>query len=186
MSHVNLPVLKGERVTLRRPRPEDVNARLRLGFDPEIHRMYGGSRDALAQMTIELAKQWVSRLAGQDYAWTIEAESLIGQIRLDHVNFVDRRAALAIGIEDRQRLGIGLGTKAILLVLDYAFSVLRLHRVSVRVVEYNTRAIRAYEKCGFVVEGREREAASVDGKWYDDVVMGILEGEYNAAERTRS
>ena len=46
------------------------------------------------------------------------------------------------------------------------------------VVAYNTRALRAYAKCGFVIEGREREAAFVDGQWHDDVLMGILEPEF--------
>jgi RimJ/RimL family protein N-acetyltransferase len=46
------------------------------------------------------------------------------------------------------------------------------------VVDYNLRAIRAYQKCGFVVEGREREAAFVDGIWHDDVMMAILDREY--------
>jgi RimJ/RimL family protein N-acetyltransferase len=72
----------------------------------------------------------------------------------------------------------GLGGEAIALVLGYAFNVLKLHRVSVRVVAYNLRAIRAYQKCGFVVEGREREAAFVDGIWHDDVMMAILDLEY--------
>jgi RimJ/RimL family protein N-acetyltransferase len=55
---------------------------------------------------------------------------------------------------------------------------LGLHRVSVRVVAYNERAIQAYKKCGFRIEGREREAALVDGVWHDDVIMGVLESEY--------
>ena len=42
---------------------------------------------------------------------------------------------------------------------------------------YNTRAIACYARCGFVEEGREREAAYVDGTWHDDVVMGILDRE---------
>jgi RimJ/RimL family protein N-acetyltransferase len=56
--------------------------------------------------------------------------------------------------------------------------VLNLHRISARVLDYNTRAIRAYETCGFVVEGRERESAHVDGKWHDDVMMGLLDSEF--------
>jgi RimJ/RimL family protein N-acetyltransferase len=48
----------------------------------------------------------------------------------------------------------------------------------VRVVDYNLRAIRAYQKCGFVIEGREREAAFVDAVWHDDVMMAILDREY--------
>jgi RimJ/RimL family protein N-acetyltransferase len=142
--------------------------------------MYGGNRNDVQPMTEETAKRWVQRLFDQEYAWVIEVASLIGQIRLDHVDLNDRRASLAIGIEDRDQLGIGLGTEAIALVLDYAFNVLKLHRASVRVVDYNLRAIRAYQKCGFMVEGREREAAFVDGNWYDDVMMAILDREYMA------
>jgi len=48
-------------------------------------------------------------------------------------------------------------------------------------VDYNVRAIRAYEKCGFAVEGREREAALVDGSCHDDVIMGILDREFAGA-----
>jgi RimJ/RimL family protein N-acetyltransferase len=88
------------------------------------------------------------------------------------------RASLAVGIDDKGRLGAGLGCEAIRLVLLYAFEVLNLHRVSVRAVAYNARALRAYQKCGFVEEGREREAALVDGKWHDPVIMGILSPEF--------
>jgi len=70
--------------------------------------------------------------------------------------------------------------------LEYAFNVLKLHRVSVRVVDYNQRAIRAYQRCGFVVEGREREAASVDGDWHDDVMMAILDREFEAIQRGKA
>jgi L-amino acid N-acyltransferase YncA len=41
-------------------------------------------------------------------------------------------------------------------------------------------SIRAYRKCGFVIEGTEREAAFVDGAWNDDVMMGILAGAHAA------
>jgi RimJ/RimL family protein N-acetyltransferase len=186
MSNPSVPVLTGERVTLRRPREEDFKARFKLGADAEIFRMYGGNRSDVRPMTEEAAKLWVQRLLDQEYAWVIEAGSLIGQIRLDRVDLRDRRANLAIGIEDSGRLGIGLGTEAIALVSSYAFDVLKLHRVSVRVVDYNLRAIRAYQKCGFVIEGREREAALVDGTWHDDVMMAILDREYMVLQRSKA
>jgi RimJ/RimL family protein N-acetyltransferase len=145
--------------------------------------MYGGNLSDLRPMTEDAAKRWVQRLLGQDYAWIIEAGSLIGEIRFDRVDLRDRRANLAIGIEDAGQLGKGLGSEAIALALGYSFNVLKLHRVSVRVVDYNLRATRAYQKCGFVIEGREREAALVDGAWHDDVTMAILDREYLAMQR---
>ncbi|WP_261334018.1 GNAT family N-acetyltransferase [Rhizobium leguminosarum] len=72
----------------------------------------------------------------------------------------------------------GLGSESIRLVLEHAFTHLRLHRIGIRVLAYNTRAIRAYQKCGIVQEGREREAAFVNGSWHDDIMMGLLETEY--------
>jgi RimJ/RimL family protein N-acetyltransferase len=186
MSNLSLPVLAGKRVTLRRACPDDYEARLKLGTDAEIVRMYGGGRDDVRPMTEEAAKRWVQGLLEQDYAWVIEVGTPIGQIRLDRVDLRDRRANLAIGIEDPAQLGLGLGTEAIAIVLEYAFNVLKLHRVSVRVVEYNRRAIRAYQKCGFVVEGREREAAFVDGMWHDDVMMGMLDREHREIRKSNA
>ena len=63
------------------------------------------------------------------------------------------------------------------LALRYAFDQLKLHRISVRVLAYNHRAIRSYQKCGFVIEGHEREAAWVNGQWHDDVLLGLLDRE---------
>ena len=174
-----LPTLTGRSVLLRPPRSEDAAARLSLGVHPEIVRMYGGSSSDVRPMTPEAAERWVQGLMKHDYAWIIESGSPIGHVRLDRVDLRDQRASLAIGIDDFTRLGRGLGTETIRLVQQYAFCELGLHRLSVRVVDYNHRAIRAYEKCGCVIEGREREAALVDGRWYDDVMMGMLDREYS-------
>jgi RimJ/RimL family protein N-acetyltransferase len=172
------PPLKGRRVTLRLPQPADVMARLRIGNDPEIHRLYGGSRHTFQPFTEADAQAWVERLRNHGLAWVIEAGTLLGELRFDRVDPQDKRANLAVGIEDANSLGKGFGTEAIRLALTYAFGSMKLHRVSVRVVSYNTRAIRAYEKCSFRHEGREREAALVDGIWHDDLIMGVLDHEY--------
>ncbi len=74
--------------------------------------------------------------------------------------------------------GRGLGTAATHLVLAYAFDVLALHRVELRVLTFNERAIACYEKCGFVREGVEREGAWIGGEWQSDLRMSILEHEF--------
>lgn len=85
---------------------------------------------------------------------------------------------MAIGIFDRSLLGRGFGSEAIRVLLTHAFGPMGLHRIGIRVLSYNERAIAAYEKCGFVEEGREREAAFVNGTWHDDVMMGLLDHEF--------
>lgn len=172
------PVLEGHRVTLRQAHSGDVEARLRLGNDPGILEMFGVSRDAVRPPTPESAAQWVQTLLDHPRAWVIETDRLIGEVRLDQINLQDRRASLAIGILAPESLGKGLGTEATMLVLGHAFHALKLHRISIRVLAYNTRAIRSYQKCGFRIEGHEREAAFVNGQWHDDVIMGLLEHEF--------
>jgi RimJ/RimL family protein N-acetyltransferase len=142
--------------------------------------MYGGSVKDFSPITLDDASRWVQQLTEFDYAWIIQTDSFIGHIRLDKVDTTDRRASLAIGIDDAGCIGKGLGPEAINLVQRFAFDQLKLHRLSLRVLAFNTRAIRAYEKCGFKVEGKEREAALVDGKWHDDVIMGILSYEFES------
>jgi len=115
-----LPALAGRSVLLRPPRPEDAAARLALEVHREIVRMYGGSSSDVRPMTPEVAERWVQGLMKHDYAWIIEAGSPIGHVRLDRVDLRDRRASLALGIEDFARLGRGLGTETIQLVLQYA------------------------------------------------------------------
>jgi RimJ/RimL family protein N-acetyltransferase len=176
------PVLYGPNIVLRPPCEADIEARLALGRNADIAEMFGASRQTLRPMTRDDAAQWVQSLQGQSYGWVIETEgSLIGEIRLDRVDARDRRASMAIGIYDPAYLGRGLGSQAIKRLLEHAFGVMRLHRIAIRVLAYNRRAIRAYEKCGFVVEGRERESAFVNGAWHDDVMMGLLEKDFQRA-----
>lgn len=176
----NVPTLSGEKVTLRCPVQSDVAARFALGRDPDIYEMFGVSRRTVSALTMEDAAAWVQRIENHPHAWIIDCGGLIGEIRLDQVDSRDSRASMAIAIYNPQRLGKGLGPAAMKLLLKYAFEELHLHRISVRVLAYNERAIRAYQKCGFHIEGREREAALVNGQWHDDVMMGLLDREFQS------
>ncbi len=91
----------------------------------------------------------------------------------------DRCATVAIAL-GREHLGRGYGTDAMRVIVDYAFREMGLHRVQLEVAPYNPAAIRAYEKAGFVEEGRRRGAVFHDGRWYDEVMMSILDHEWTA------
>ncbi len=89
---------------------------------------------------------------------------------------IDALAHITIGEQDRW--GRGYGTEAVELMLGHAFERLGLHRVGLSVFAFNDRAIRSYEKAGFHEEGRLREAVWRDGRWWDEVQMGVLEREW--------
>jgi RimJ/RimL family protein N-acetyltransferase len=87
-------------------------------------------------------------------------------------------AFVAIGIGERDYWSKGYGSDALRTLVRYGFLELNLHRVSLGVFEYNARAIKAYEKVGFKMEGRERGAMLRDGKRWDFFCMGILRSEW--------
>jgi RimJ/RimL family protein N-acetyltransferase len=173
------PILRGERVILRPPRPSDAADKLAVGRDPEYVWAVGGDPTADRPPTAERVERDYTQQATDPYSWAIEhAGRCVGSARLHSLSAADRRARYAIGLFDRRVWGQGLGTEATRLVLRYAFESLGLHRVDLRVLADNERAIRAYLKCGFVREGVERESALVGGVWRSDVFMSILEDEY--------
>ena len=88
-----------------------------------------------------------------------------------------------ITIGERDAWGHGYGTEAARLMLWLAFERIGLHRVGLSVFAFNERAIRSYEKAGFRVEGRLREAIARDGRYWDEIQMGILRDEWLAARR---
>jgi RimJ/RimL family protein N-acetyltransferase len=177
-----LPVLKTARLILRRPVPSDIADRHSLGRDPDIYRMLGADAGKLQPLTEDQAKAWVENIAGHPAAWVMEWQGrAIGEILLDNFVEADGRAALIIGILAPEALGKGLGSEAIEAVADFAFDVLSLHKLSMRVLAFNTRAIRAYERVGFIREGLERESALIGGTWYDDVIVGLLRRDFEAA-----
>jgi len=86
-------------------------------------------------------------------------------------------------IGEKEYWGRGYGTDTMITFLDYLFNELGLHRVYLRVQSYNTRALKCYEKCGFIQEGVLRHHCFTRGKHYDELLMGILRDEFNQRHR---
>ncbi|PAV29712.1 hypothetical protein CIL05_10090 [Virgibacillus profundi] len=65
-----------------------------------------------------------------------------------------------------------------MMLLDYVFLELNLHRVSLRVFSLNEKAIHLNSKLGFKQEGAIRQSLYRNGEWHDIIHMGILKEEY--------
>lgn len=172
------PIIKGNKVILRQPIESDITDYYNVEVSKELRRMYGGDTKNLKPKTMEGALKFIEAILSNKLEWCVEIEGrLIGQARLT-VSEEDNRARYAVGIFDPTVWSKGLGAEITQLVLQFAFDELKLHRVDLRVLQYNKRAIKCYEKCGFIQEGIEREGALIEGKYETDVFMSILDREY--------
>jgi RimJ/RimL family protein N-acetyltransferase len=109
-----------------------------------------------------------------------DGDRLIGTGALSQLDADTGSALFHITIGERDAWGHGYGTEATRLMIEHAFAGLGLHRIALSVFAFNERALRSYRSVGFVVEGRAREAIWREGRWWDEISMSILDGDWRA------
>jgi RimJ/RimL family protein N-acetyltransferase len=179
-------VLTGDNVVLRRHVPANLRAFHRWYSDPEVVRLTRYQDSPMRPDEIE--RFFAARALGSDsLAMAIHRRAddrLIGTCALSQLDADNGSALFHITIGEKDAWGHGYGTEATRLMIDHAFAGLGLHRVGLTVFSFNERAIRSYRSVGFVVEGRAREAIWREGRWWDEISMSILDGDWQAMPRS--
>ncbi|MBQ1090718.1 GNAT family N-acetyltransferase [Streptomyces sp. B93] len=175
------PVLTGAKTVLRPFTAEDAEVMWQIIGDPEVVRFTGAPP---SELTPERVRSWYATRADQpdrlDLAVTDRASGeVVGEVVLHEYDPAGRSCTFRTLLGPRGR-GRGLGTEATRLIVGHGFERLGLHRIQLDVYAFNHRALRVYEKAGFVVEGVRREVEPRDGVWVDEVVMGLLDREWAA------
>ena len=86
-----------------------------------------------------------------------------------------------IGYElDPDYWGQGYATEAARAMVDYGFSQLHVHRVWSWCVADNRGSAHVLEKLGMRLEGLLRENEYYKGRWWDTLMYGILDHEWQA------
>jgi RimJ/RimL family protein N-acetyltransferase len=176
-------ILAGERVRLRGVRDDDLPVLAKWEMD-------AGRMATLSNWVVPpseaAARERIARWSANqedDIGFAIEtlddSPGLVGNIGLWGARAKDRCATLGIAL-GREHIGRGYGSDAMRLIVGYGFREMGLHRIQLGVAPYNPAAIRAYQKAGFVEEGRHRESVLHDGRWYDEVLMSVLDHEWAA------
>ena len=181
------PTLDGEMVSLRPVGFQDAAAIWALRNDPEVRRLTG----TVGDVSLEQAEDWAGTVAGLDgrHDWAITvggSDEMLGEAVLDGIDPAARAASLRTTLRPGHR-GRGYTREATMLVTGFAFGAapegLGLHRVGLEVLGIDQRAFALYESLGFVTEGRLRDTHVDGGRYYDTIVMGMLEEEYAQARQ---
>ena len=172
----------GELVVLRRHAPGNLATFQRWYSDPEVARLTRYQDGPMRPEEIE--RFFTARVIGPDtFTMAIhirDTDRLIGSCAFSQLDADNGSALYHITIGEKDVWGQGYGTEATALMLEHAFTRLSLHRVALSVFAFNERAIRSYEKAGFAVEGRAREAIWRSGRFWDEITMSVLEQEWRS------
>lgn len=104
----------------------------------------------------------------------------IGNVKLDKIDWISRKAEFGIMIGDKSCWGKGYGTETTQLILKYAFDILNLEKIDLGLVEENIPAYKTYKKLGFIEEGRRQNEQFIDGSYHDTIIMGITKKRWRA------
>lgn len=177
------PLFTSARLRLATPRPEDVDILAQWSQDDVYLRLLDDD-PVTPQSAAQYANLETNLATNSAYfhVRTLDDDQLIGFVVLFNIKWRNQTAEMAIAIGDPAQRGQGYGREALDLLLGYAFHELGLYRVGLTVLDYNTAAIRAYERVGFVREGVQRGAIWRAGNRYDLLSYGILRTEWLARQ----
>lgn len=177
----------GEKIGIRPLKASDASTLKRYYQDPEVAELlFEEGGDDLPPTWLLALSIAVGRLDRRSQWAIVQRDGrMVGMVKLWRISERNGSAMLTIFIGEKSCWNRGYGTDALRLVLRQAFRALNLRRVELHVFDFNQRAIRSYEKAGFVREGVRREALYARGKRHDIYVMGVLQEEFMAREGER-
>jgi diamine N-acetyltransferase len=180
-------MIYGERIRFRAVEKEDLSLFVKWLNDPEVR------RGILLHNPVSQTEEdsWYERMLQRpvdEHVMVIDVKEsptetgddnwkIIGSLAFDPIDWHVRAAEMGILIGDKTYWNRGYGTEAVRLLCRHGFNTLNLNRIFLHVFDNNPGAIRAYEKAGFTIEGRERQAEYVDGQFIDVLRMSLLKSE---------
>jgi RimJ/RimL family protein N-acetyltransferase/methionyl-tRNA formyltransferase len=163
-------------VNLRCLRKEDVNKKyFNWLHDPDINRFLE-IRHTPPNDVEELVNYIDSLNLSLDnilFGIFIQGGNHIGNIKLGPINFANKRAEVGLLLGDKSQWGKGYATRAIRLVSKYGFKDLNLNRLTAGCYESNKGSFHAFIKAGYKSEGQLSEYWQFNGKFEDEIIMGI-------------
>jgi RimJ/RimL family protein N-acetyltransferase len=179
-----MSMIYGERVRLRAAEREDVKSFCVWVNDPDVTRYLSLY---LPMSTVD-EENWFNAMTQRSQSektLVIEVRDgngwkMIGNCGVFDIDPVSRLGEIGIMLGEKDEWNKGYGTETMLLLVNHCFETLNFNRTYLRVYAENQRAKRAYEKAGFVEEGRLREAAYRQGKYDDVIIMSVLRSEWIA------
>lgn len=169
----------GKKIYLRAMEPEDMEMFRDMINDPEVSRMVVGWSFPVSRKE---QMDWYNRsVSDVNKRFTIclrNNNKAVGMVTLTNIDLVNRSAFHGIKLHPTCPKGEGIGTDAVMTLMEYAFNQLNLNRLDGEWFLFNKASKRMYEKCGWCEEGIKKQAVYRDGKYHDLAICGILKEEY--------
>jgi len=172
--------IETKRLVLRALEPRDARFLADLVNDPDVASVLG-AYNLVFPMSVDMEERWIESVSKTEDVHLIATlkvgSSPLGVLSIKDINKRNGSAHLSMLLQ-KKSWDKGYGTEAITGILSFLFDRKNMHRVWLRVAEYNERAIACYRKCGFKVEGTLREDHYASDAWHGSHIMSILYSDF--------
>ena len=158
----------------------DVACKVKWFNDPDVNKTLLVEEKLDIQKSLEWFDKSRNDASRRDFVIESTEGKPIGIIALVHIDDVHKTAECFCAIGEKAFWGGGIGTEAHLLLADWAFKNLGLHKIWACIRPENAAIIKVIERIGFKVEGALREEKFINGKRIDVVRIGLLQREFYA------
>lgn len=155
-------------------REEHVTEKYRAWMvDPEVNQYL---ENRFSEPSVESLREYVSALRASTHSYLFgifskATHAHLGNIKLGPVSRIHNSAAIGLMLGDRSAWGQGMGSEAIGALSEWGFTDLGLDKIIAGSYQSNAGSVRAFQKCGFAVEGVQRSQVRLDSGGRDDVVL---------------
>lgn len=175
LNYADLPIINGSNVRLRPITGDDTADIVRWRNDRDVQQFFIFREP----FTNEMHRDWLENkvFTGKVIQYIIEdrfSGKSVGSVYFRDVDRENECAEYGIFIGEAEARGRGLGGETAKLFTDFGLDVLRMHRISLRLLGSNDIARRSYESAGFATEGIFRDMVKLDGEFTDVVFMARM------------
>jgi RimJ/RimL family protein N-acetyltransferase len=171
--------IKGNKVSLRAIEKSDCELITSMFNDKEIENLVQGWSFPISQNAQE---HWIENHYNDsnNLHFVIDTDSTlaVGIAILTDIDWKNGNCSFGFKLKDKAVRGKGIGTDTLMALLRYSFDELRLHRVNSNWLDYNAVSQAVHKKCGFTIEGKQRELIYKNGAYHDLILSGITREEY--------
>lgn len=182
--HFGLPVIRGEKVTLRELRDSDAQALLVMLTSEEVAEFVSPLPRTVEGFQAFISEVQNERLAGNSFCYGIVPDGYddamgLFQVRQLEPGFGSAEWGFALG---SPFWGTGVFLDGARGVIDFSFNVVGVHRLEARSIASNGRGNAALRKVGAMQEGILRRSFQRNGRFFDQVLWSILRDDWRQSK----
>lgn len=174
-------MIKGEKIYLKPIDNKDIDFMLSLFNDQELAYWEGRNEFLISE---EQQKKWFLKNLNTGHRFIVcenETDKKLGYFSFKVTDQISNSGLIAIKLVQESR-GKSIGTDTLKTGMSFLFNKINIHRLHTHIIDYNTASLKLFEKCNWVIEGKERKSVFMNNMYHDNILLSILKDEYYEKE----